>query len=233
MQKKSFTLIEILVAMLIVGLAAALSLPIVITSTNQYEYKTGARKALSTLNSVMKVANADDGDSTYDTYDLEKFFKRRMSVITSVKSHEKDVTKQFAGRLRNRKSFVPYKYENAHFYTADGMIFEFPNNVSKELSLHETDEVKVCVNSANSNCKGCGSKGINPDDRTERPPCLIVVDVNGDKEPNAPYIAARTYATPSGVLVSDIFSFMVTEKNVIPYGYATQKALYKGRNRRF
>lgn len=227
MQKYAFTLTEILIGLLIIGMVAALSLPVVITSTNQYEYRTGLRKAVSALNTAIKMANAEDGDSTYDSYDLEKFFKRRMNVITSVKSREKNVTRQFAGRHKNKKTFVPYKYENAHFYTADGMIFEFPSNITGDMPLYETDQVRVCANSGNSNCRGCGSMGLSYDDRTQKPPCLIVVDVNGDKEPNAPYIASRVYSSPTGIRISDVFSLMITEKNAIPYGLAAQRTLYK------
>jgi len=215
------------VALAIIGVVAALTIPSVLANINQHQYKTGFKKAIAALNSSIKTSYAIDGDSPYDTPDLSGYLKRHMNVMKSFNSGEIDVTKQFSGRHKNAKDFVPYKYENAGFYTTDGIIFEFPDDGLEDLPLYETKSVQVCRNSANSGCGGCGSLGINREDKTGMPPCLVVVDVNGERQLNAPYIATRTYASSNAKRFSDVFPVMITENDAIPYGTAAQKAMYE------
>lgn len=85
---------------------------------------------------------------------------------------------------------------------------------------------------------GCGSYGLNSNPNgTTKPPCLILVDVNGDKKPTPgnidckdnSCIAKNTYKVPlpSEKKVRDIFSILITEDRAIPYGVTAQKAMYQ------
>lgn len=47
--KKAFTLAEVLITMVIIGVVAALTVPSLINSTNNEQFKTGAFKNLSVL----------------------------------------------------------------------------------------------------------------------------------------------------------------------------------------
>ena len=73
------------------------------------------------------------------------------------------------------------------------------------------------------------------------PPCLIVVDVNGDKKPNRGVLDFRyfangdiqdvivdnhTYPSPSDKKFSDTFLLMITDEKAIPYGVVAQRAMY-------
>ncbi len=59
--KKGFTLAEVLITLAIIGIVAALSIPSVISNTQQQEFKTGLRKAVSVLNSAITMNMAMEG----------------------------------------------------------------------------------------------------------------------------------------------------------------------------
>ncbi|MDO5437528.1 MAG: hypothetical protein Q4F80_04960, partial [bacterium] len=133
----------------------------------------------------------------------------------------------------------------AAFYTTDGMRYEVRSGVSQYNShpLHENNSIYLCTsNMIGTNpalqCGGCGSLGLNDNtDNTTKPPCLIMVDVNGDRKPNPQNInckdiscaAPMKYADTDRKKLTDVFSLMITDKKVIPYGIAAQKAMYQAR----
>ena len=90
---------------------------------------------------------------------------------------------------------------------------------------------------------GCGSYGLskNPN-QTKETPCLIVVDVNGDRKPNYPQgsttiferkqtnaTAEYTYPSPTDKKLQDVFTIMITEKEAIPFGVVAQRAMYSSK----
>lgn len=159
---------------------------------------------------------------------------------------------------------------NTVFYTADGMRFEFPgiglnSTGGKDIKyLHESglsigygtfyphNKGVACYGnrcyenaSANGMSGFCGSYGLanNPSGRINIP-CLIMVDVNGDKKPNPPhkyddriydlgYMHVKasqdfeySYAMPTDKKLTDIFSILITDEKAIPFGVVAQRAMY-------
>ena len=53
--KRGFTLAEVLITLVIIGVIAAMTIPTLISSTGDQEYKTGLKKAFATLNQVVAV----------------------------------------------------------------------------------------------------------------------------------------------------------------------------------
>ena len=80
---KGFTLAEVLITLAIIGVVAAISIPSVISNTQQQEFKTGLRKAVSVLNSAITMNMALDGESPYDNANLMGYMMRHMAVIRS------------------------------------------------------------------------------------------------------------------------------------------------------
>lgn len=64
--KKAFTLGEILIVFIIIGVIAATTIPIVVSKTRQNEYRTAAKKAFSVLNSAMQSVSLKDGMTPED-----------------------------------------------------------------------------------------------------------------------------------------------------------------------
>ena len=241
-----FTLAEVLITLAIIGVVAALSIPAVISNSQQQEFKTGLRKAVSVLNSAITMNMALDGESPYDNANLFGYLMKHMAVMESTTS------------LRDRFMILAYDvedesngiYTNAAFYTTDGMRFEFRRGSGAESTkyLYES-KVSLCqlsqtgsdLNNAREDiCGGCGSYGLNNNpDNTTKPPCLMAVDVNGDRKPSPTNVNCKVYACakanrykysdPLGLKLSDIFTIMVTDKSAIPYGVAAQRAMYQAR----
>ncbi len=197
--KKGFTLAEVLITLAIIGVVAAIAIPSVISNTQQQEFKTGLRKAVSVLNSAITMNMAIDGETPYDNKDLWNYLQKHMSIVKTVE------------QLPWMSTYIGWDgrsyggYQNSAFYTTDGMRFEM-DDVSHGLSesnrvtlkLHESG-LHACFASKNANeitgmpgwdalnpspCGGCGSYGLkhNPNNTT-KVPCALLVDVNGDRKP--------------------------------------------------
>ncbi len=63
---RGFTLAEVLITLAIIGVVAAIAIPSVISNSQQQEFKTGLRKAVSVLNSAITMNMAIDGESPYE-----------------------------------------------------------------------------------------------------------------------------------------------------------------------
>ena len=231
--KKGFTLAEVLITLAIIGVVAAISIPSVISNSQQQEFKTGLRKAVSVLNSAITMNMAIDGETPYDNANLYGYLMKHMSVIKSTT----DSRKLF---------YVTTGWQNAAFYTTDGMRFEMDDitGTVKGPKLHESN-VTTCLlglyiegNSNAVSCGGCGSYGLNSNPNgTTKPPCLMLVDVNGDRKPSPSNVNCMnnncmqnnfyTYPTPDSKTVTDIFAIMITEDRAVPFGVVAQKAMYQ------
>ena len=229
MKKRGFTLAEVLITLAIIGVVAAISIPSVISNSQQQEFKTGLRKAVSVLNSAITMNMAIDGESPYDNANTFGYFARHMSIIKST-TNLKSIYYMNEG---NEGWF------NAAFYTTDGMRYEFRYGGTQvnTLPLYENPNIFIC-NSNNKNCGGCGSYGLNDNtDATTKPPCLVMVDVNGDRKPNPSNVNCQSeacgnentykYSDAIGKKLTDVFSIIITDKKAIPYGVTAQKAMYQ------
>lgn len=246
-----FTLAEVLITLAIIGVVAALTIPSVIANTQQQEFKTGLKKAVSVLNSALTLGQAIDGETLYDNKDMYAYLQKHMSLIKS---------NQVAPRMDDTSNFA--------FYTTDGMRFEIPAyhenpkrfvlwesgveitpNKPNEAVYDEGDDQKGIIISydinTTSGVRYCGSMGLaNNPNNTLEPPCLVVVDVNGDRKPHPKNSTCFAYdeeacggtkfsdyytkkLDPNGKVVSDLFLIMLTENRAIPYGVLAQKAMYE------
>ncbi len=255
MKKRGFTLAEVLITLAIIGVVAAISIPSVISNSQQQEFKTGLRKAVSVLNSAITMNMAIDGESPYDNADLFNYLQRHMSVLRKT-----DV-------LPWNSEFVAWDntvfrgINNGAFYTTDGMRFEFDDSrhtgqtITNNLKLHESEQ-SACFSTISTvegerpsspgiyyiTCGGCGSYGLNQNpNNTTKPPCAILVDVNGDRKPTPQKVANSTKGSDKDEIgvqkywvptldsnrVSDIFVILITEDRAIPYGVVAQRAMYQ------
>ena len=234
--KKGFTLAEVLITLAIIGVVAAISIPSVISNSQQQEFKTGLRKAVSVLNSAITMNIALDGETPYDNANLYGYLIRHMNILKTASR----VSDNYYVLMPNSNDI----WGNSAFYTTDGMRFELRRgyNDSMHLKLYESDTY-MCLaatsgdfNNGSINCGGCGSYGLNNNsDSTTKPPCLITVDVNGDRKPNPQNVNCKSvscakpykYSDPLGLKLTDLFSIMITDKQAIPYGIAAQRAMYQ------
>ena len=213
-RKRGFTLAEALITLVIIGVIAALTIPAILVNTEQHEYKTALKKALSALNQVIEMNIALEGygpieiESGTDAMgtnedSLYNFFRRRMNVISTSNSYD-------GGHQTNWA-----------FFTADGMRYEFPQSPSMTSGAN--------FNTSNSKCVRSGyhieDDAGNPMDQ----PCLVIVDVNGERKPN-PIKSRASYKVPAAGgrhKILDVFPIIITDVNAYPYGLVAQKAMFQ------
>ena len=60
-KKCAFTLAEVLITLTIIGVVAAMTIPVVSAKVKQHEYKTAAKKAFSIISNAVQTVSAQDG----------------------------------------------------------------------------------------------------------------------------------------------------------------------------
>ncbi|MBQ4645975.1 MAG: type II secretion system protein [Candidatus Gastranaerophilales bacterium] len=211
-KKKGFTLAEALVTLVIIGVIAALTIPAILVNTEQHEYKSALKKALSALNQVIELNVALEGygplEAGYmDAPDVEdslfEMFRNRMNVISTSPNYSWGNTTNYA------------------FFTADGMRYEFPTSPKQTMGgQFSTTNGKCAVPDGNIQ----DDLGV-----TYNRPCLIIVDVNGQRRPN-PRKTPGSYKVPGTggrSKILDVFPIIVTDKNAYPYGVVGQRAMFQ------
>lgn len=123
MNKKSgFTLAEVLVTLMIIGVIAAMTIPSLMQSTAQQEYKAAFKKAVSMLNQAVTLNYALDGlDGTdYTGTSFYNLMTQRLNVMSSTAA-------------------------NAELYTADGMYFKALADDASACAVEAAmDESNIC-----------------------------------------------------------------------------------------
>lgn len=158
MEEKGFTLSEVLIALVIIGVLAAILIPATMNNTNSHEYRSGYKKAISVLNQALarhfalERMTAQDYDSAEIL--VQEVFKKRLSII---EHNPEDIS--VAGCNTDSK--------DVYFVTTDGMIF-CVNNFLSDMSSEPYSK--------------CDFQNVTPCIESEGP--NIWIDVNGDKKPN-------------------------------------------------
>ncbi len=212
---RGFTLAEALITLVLIGVIAALTIPAILVNTEQHEYKSALKKALSTLNQVIELNIALEGYGPLETVSMDspttedslfEMFRNRMNVISTSNAYDWGNTSNYA------------------FFTADGMRYEFP-------TIPQLKNAKGAVGLATKNHHCATPAGNIQDDAGNigDRPCLIVVDVNGQRRPN-PRKTKGSYKVPGTQgrsKILDVFPILITDKNAYPFGVVAQRAMFQ------
>ena len=211
---RGFTLAEALITLVIIGVIAALTIPAILVNTEQHEYKSALKKALSALNQVIELNIALEGYGPLETVSMAspttedslfEMFRNRMNVISTSTAYDWGNTSNYA------------------FFTADGMRYEFPTD-PKFYSGYS-------INLATKNYHCATPEGNIQDDagNVANEPCMIIVDVNGQRRPN-PRKTKGSYKVPGTQgrsKILDVFPILITDKNAYPFGVVAQRAMFQ------
>ena len=182
MKKLGFTLAEVLITLVIIGVIAAMTVPTLMNNTQGQENKTAFKKAISSLNQALTMQYALEGDTAEST-DIAQIMKRRTNVITTVEAWP-------GGTLPTGAEAAS---EGGLFATADGIIYNLPVTSGKscpgepEVGDDGTVEDDFDIYSADE----CG---------------IGAVDVNGSKGPN---MAVTDSSKPQDQFTFKIFATKV------------------------
>ena len=191
--KRAFTLAEVLITLVIIGVIAALTVPTLIQNTQKQEYVTGLKKAYSTLSNAANMAIAENGspkcsDGGWACTSAEIYEKFKKHMNTARACGESGCMEQVYNCLNGRVMGTWNEHRPLNkLVSADGMQIAFT-----DWGLAGAD-----YQSCTSSYPG-GSSNI----------CArIMADVNGAKKPN--------------ILGRDLFEFDLTENGIIPAGCAS------------
>ena len=156
MKKLGFTLAEVLITLVIIGVIAAMTVPTLMNNTNAQEFRSALKKAISATNQALTLHYALEGLSAQDytqASDLvDDVFKTRMSVIEG--------STAFTNSACSGQGGV--------FTTSDGMMYCVTNYASAN---------------NDSETGACDAYNLNPCATATTSPNLWI-DVNGAKKPN-------------------------------------------------
>ena len=155
MKKLGFTLAEVLITLVIIGVIAAMTVPTLMNNTNAQEFRSALKKAISGVNQALTLNYALEGLSAQDyssaTDIVDNVFKKRMSVLTTSDTMAAGCTTA-----------------NSTFTTADGAIFCVTNWATSDAST----QTGKCNSYNTVPCTSDNTKAN------------LWIDVNGDRKPN-------------------------------------------------
>lgn len=155
MRKLGFTLAEVLITLVIIGVIAAMTVPTLMQNTNAQELRSALKKAISATNQALTLHYALEGTTAQDyttaTAVVDGVFKTRMNVIEGSTTFTD--SSACAGTT---------------FTTADGIIYCVTNYTSAN---------------SDSDTAACDAYNLNPCATQTNAPNLWI-DVNGAKKPN-------------------------------------------------
>jgi prepilin-type N-terminal cleavage/methylation domain-containing protein len=185
MKKLGFTLAEVLITLVIIGVIAAMTVPTLMNNTNAQEFRSALKKAISGVNQALTLNYALEGLSAQDYSTaatlVSGIFKTRMSVIDGATGF---TTSDCTGAS-----------SDTVFTTADGMVFCVSSNYTSANSDSDTSK--------------CNSYNTVPCAATETTPTLWI-DVNGAKKPNT---VTTSSSRPKDIYQAQIYAQKVVPWN--------------------
>lgn len=173
----AFSLSEVLISLVIIGILAAITVPFIMNNTNGHEHRTALKKAISALNQALELEYSLEGLTAQNFVSgdeiVKELFKKRMNNIVPS-------AKEFT--VPDCKNESP----DSIFTTDDGMIFCVANFKSD----NSGDPNSKCSYTNRVPC--VQSEGAN-----------IWIDVNGFRKPNK---VTTEFSNPRDVYQAQIYA---------------------------
>ena len=200
-RKIGFTLAEILIALVIIGIIAAITVPTIIHKSDEYRYKAALLKNYKILSEAFKLTygyNYDDfkdwnyvhsTNFTRDAFDrISKYFQIEKVCGSGTNMKNCWADKTYA---KNGKQYA-YWFGNNGTYNGGEEAFSFVLNDGTSLILDVWNDNTMNI------------MGIRNDIILSNASLGFFVDINGAKKPNK--------------LGYDVFNFALTKKGIVPGG---------------
>lgn len=144
-KKQGFTLAEVLITLVIIGVIASMTLPSLLGGTNKQEIKTGLQKAMSTLSQAITLHYALTGeDFSSGGGNIGGFVTTRLNIKD--KSSDNNIAVAQDGIIYNfAKAFGASTANASNYVTVDVNGRKGPT-ASSITSLDESDEMDTPVN---------------------------------------------------------------------------------------
>ncbi len=205
MRKLGFTLAEVLITLVIIGVIAAMTIPTLLGNTNAQEFRTALKKAISASNQALTLQYALEGVGAGDFSTADELvkgvFAKRMSLIAGSAT----IVQGQAGL--QTVTFTNGCSGGAVFVTQDGLMYCVETSFAGA-SNGTTDPTAIGKCDAFDE-EPCTSSSNTPN---------MLIDVNGAKGPNK--------LTTSSAKPRDIYQAMIYNQKIVPYNQATQEVMY-------
>lgn len=201
---KAFTLAEVLITFGIIGLVAAMTIPTLMTNTGKSEYKTGFKKALSSINQAVTMSVALEYIDFADTKpgiaspSIYKILSDRMNVVKLETEESPAVITMFGNRAKN----------NYTLFFSDGTVLTYPKNTAKcsvQLCEGIIDVNGIRKPNKLSHCQGINKTNVTSDN----------VALGGVCDPK------------NNLFISDQYEIIFKNQQALPNGYAAKYVLYE------
>ena len=202
MKKLGFTLAEVLITLVIIGVIAAMTVPTLMNNTNAQEFRSALKKAISGVNQALTLHYALEGLGAQDYSDenhiITDLFEKRMNIVEGAYT---------GGYVINgpggQGSCTPSNTTGSKtaFTTQDGIIF----------CIDGWDE-----GTADDQTGECNSYNTVPCGASDAP--NLYIDVNGEKNPNR--------ATVASTQPRDQYWAHIYNQKVVPFGAPTQEVMF-------
>ena len=225
MLKRAFTLAEVLITLTIIGIVAAITIPSVVANAHQQEFKTGLKKAVSSLDQAVALNIAIENETPYENSNLFTYLQRHMTVIKNSTTGVHNGIANYNAYGSGSRSVV----KNMTFYTKDGMRYEVYQG-SFPYKMYESGYTSWYANNGRCGDYGLKTEGNSWTDNNY--PCVVMVDVNGDRKPHPKAnvnndMWSDSYPSAYGTTYTDIFAILITKDGAVPYGTLAQKVMYE------
>ena len=200
-KRYAFTLSEVLITLVIIGVVAAITVPSLMTTTQNYQYKSALKKTYSSLS---KAFNLSFGYYFYDDYRDWNFGHNNefTEEVYNRLSKQLGIIQVCGRRFEDNECFAPVRAKNgkpAWFFTENGFAPNFAHLYTFVLNDGTSVAIDIWYDTSISKYAGVSKKLIENDDNL-----VILVDVNGTKKPN--------------MLGKDVHMFVLTEYGLVPAG---------------
>jgi len=200
-KKLAFTLAEVLVTLVIIGVIAAITVPTLSNTIGDHQYRSALKKNFSVFSQAFRLAY---GYQFYDNY-LDWDYAHNNSFTEDVANKLKrymNINKVCGRVFKNNECFSPAKAKNgkpARYFTEDGFAGNFAHLYTFTLMDGTSVALDVWYKESIKQLAGVERNLIVESDNL-----IILVDVNGQKGPN--------------MVGKDVHMFVLTNRGLVPAG---------------
>lgn len=172
MKKNGFTLAEVLITLAIIGVVATLTLPALMTNTQEQQSRTALKKGINTLTEAAQMNQAIDGFD-YATFSTTSTNDDSTLSLYALLSKRTTMDRQTSGTSSSAAKLVNNGATNYVVFFKDGSALAFPNTTDATtgttVSNPQDDGLPYGIKAVYdtngqkgpnllSNCKGSGAK---------------------------------------------------------------------------
>ena len=231
MKKNGFTLAEVLITLAIIGVVATMTLPALMTNTQEQQAKTGLKKGINTLTEAAQMNQAIDGFdyASLTSSDTADDTLQSMYALL-VKRANVDFARSGESRLESHQGSTTAVTEGYSVFFRDGTALNFvpADTIAEDArALDDTDNLATgFLGLYDTN----GSKGPNIVSNCQG--AALGVDVAGDSDAGATQGQNQTeeeflneQCKAGQRIVKDQFMIRFRGGSVVPEGFASRWAL--------